>query len=307
MLHVLAVLVASLCFATTGTVQALGGLDASPVAVGAGRGLLGGLLLALIAFVAHRRAASSPAWLPAVRDARVPVALGVVGVLAYNALFFAGTALNGVAIGTVVTIGTAPVAAGLFEALVLRKPPPARWVLATAVAIVGVVLVSGLLSNGAAPGSVSASGLLVSIGAGASYALFTVASKSLFERRWSATTATGTVFGFAGLLGLPFLILTDTAWLWTPHGLAVTLWLGVITVAFAYTLWAWGLTGLRSTTVTTLTLAEPMGATLLGLFVLGERLDGAAATGIALIALGLVIVAARGTVSEPSPKPARRP
>ena len=82
---------------------------------------------------------------------------------------------------------------------------------------------------------------------------------------------------------------------------------GVITVAFAYTLWAWGLTGLRSTTVTTLTLAEPMGATLLGLFVLGERLDGAAATGIALIALGLVIVAARGTVSEPSPKPARRP
>ena len=291
MLHVIAVLVASLCFATTGTAQALGGLDASPAAVGAARGLLGGCLLALIAWRMHRRSSAAPPWLASVRDARVPVALGVVGVLAYNALFFAGTALNGVAIGTVVTIGSAPVAAGLIEALVLRKPPPVRWILATAVAIAGVVLVSGLLSIGASQGSVSVPGLLVSMGAGYSYALFTVASKSLFERRWSATTATGTVFGLAGLLGLPILIFTDTAWLWTPHGLAVTLWLGVITVAFAYTLWSWGLTGLRSTTVTTLTLAEPMGATLLGLFVLGERLDGAAALGIALIALGLVIVA----------------
>lgn len=304
MLHVLAVLVASLGFATTGTAQALAALDASPIAVGAARGLLGGALLALIALVARRRSPRTQPWLGALRDSRIAVSLGVIGVLAYNALFFAGTAMNGVAIGTVVAVGSAPVAAGLFEAIVLRKPPTARWVIATAVAITGVVLVSGLAHGGTAASAVSIPGLLVSIGAGSSYALYTVASKSLFEKGWSATTAMGTMFGLAGLLGVPILFFMDTSWVWTGRGITLTLWLGVITVALAYTLWAWGLRGLRSTTVTTLTLAEPMGATLLGLLVLNETLSTPAAIGVGLIALGLIIVAlpqrqaSRVTVTE---------
>ena len=43
------VLLAALCFATTGTAQALGPSGATPVGVGAARILVGGALLALLA------------------------------------------------------------------------------------------------------------------------------------------------------------------------------------------------------------------------------------------------------------------
>lgn len=290
-LHIIAVTVAALCFATTGTAQALADLDASPIAVGAARGLLGGALLAAAAWLVQRRTPGSLPWLPAMRSSRTAVALGVLGVLAYNALFFVGTALNGVAVGTVVAIGSAPVAAGALEAIVLRKPPQPRWMVATAVAIIGVTLVAGLVNGQAAASGITITGLLASIGAGSSYALYTFASKSLFERGWSTATTMGTLFGLSGLLGAPILLVMDTAWLWTSRGIALTLWLSVVTVALAYSLWAWGLTGLRTSTVATLTLAEPMGATLLGLFVLSESLTGPAAIGVGFIALGLVIVA----------------
>lgn len=303
MLHIVAVLIASLCFGTTGTTQALAGLDASPLAVGAARGLVGGAALALIAVLMARRSPSTPPQLVSIRDSRIAVGLGVIGVLAYNGLFFAGTAMNGVAIGTVVAVGSAPVAAGLFEAIVLRKPPTVRWVIATAVAIAGVALVSGLASAGTAASAISVPGLLISMGAGASYALYTVASKTLLAAGWTPTTAIGTMFGIAGLLGIPVLIALDTSWLWTGRGIAMTLWLGLVTVAFAYTLWGWGLRGLRSTTVTTLTLAEPMTATLLGLLVLKESLTVPAAIGVGLIAVGLVIVALPGRRVMPVPVP----
>ena len=44
---VVAVLLAALCFASTGTAQAVAEVDASPYAVGLARVLLGGALLAL--------------------------------------------------------------------------------------------------------------------------------------------------------------------------------------------------------------------------------------------------------------------
>ena len=46
--------------------------------------------------------------------------------------------------------------------------------------------------------------------------------------------------------------------------------------ALAYVLFARGLGRLSAATVTTLVLAEPLVATLLGVAVLGERLDGRA-------------------------------
>lgn len=46
-------------------------------------------------------------------------------------------------------------------------------------------------------------------------------------------------------------------------------------------------------TAVTLTLAEPMTATILGLTVLGERLSGQSFAGVALIFTGLLVLIAR--------------
>lgn len=286
MLPALAVLAAALCFATTGTAQALAGVDASPLAVGAARIVVGGGILGLIALLRTRPRPTIPA---TKGPTALLIALGAVGVLAYQPLFFLGTRENGVAIGTVVALGSAPIATGIVDAIRSRRAPSGRWMLATAIALAGVVLVSGVTGGAVtlAPG-----GLLASAGAGMSYALYTVCGKALIERGWDSTRVMGTVFGVAAVASVPVLLVAGTSWLLTPNGLALTLWLGIVTTAVAYLLFGWGLARLTAVTVSTLTLAEPLGATILGLLVLHEQLTPVSAIGLALIAVGLAVVSA---------------
>lgn len=284
MLPALAVLAAALCFSTTGTAQALAGVDASPVAVGAARIVVGGGILGLVALL--RRAPTPPGRVTRGSVGGL-VALGAIGVLAYQPLFFLGTRENGVAIGTVVALGSAPIATGIVDAVRLRRAPSPRWMLATAIALAGVVLVSGVTGGSVA---LAPGGLLASAGAGMSYALYTVCGKALIERGWDSTRVMGTVFGVAAVASLPVLLITGASWLLTPNGLALALWLGLVTTTVAYLLFGWGLARLTAVTVSTLTLAEPLAATLLGLFVLHEQLTPMGAAGLALIAVGLAVV-----------------
>ena len=296
MLPALAVLAAALCFATTGTAQALAGVDASPLAVGAARIVVGGGILGLIAL--SRARLSRPRRAASRGSTAVLVGIAAVGVLAYQPLFFLGTRENGVAIGTVVALGSAPIATGIVDAIRSRRLPSGRWMLATAIALTGVVLVSGVTGGGVA---LAPGGLLASAGAGMSYALYTVCGKALIERGWDSTRVMGTVFGVAAVASVPVLLTAGTSWLLTPNGLALALWLGIVTTAVAYLLFGWGLARLTAVTVSTLTLAEPLGATLLGLLVLHEQLTPVSAIGLALIAAGLAVVSAPSRRREEVP------
>ncbi|WP_440711501.1 DMT family transporter [Herbiconiux sp. YIM B11900] len=298
MLPVFAVLLAAIAFGTTGTAQAFGPTEAGAGSVGAARILIGGGLLGVVAIVLRLRSptpAASRTGRASTR--RLPswllVAVGALGVLAYQPAFFAGTSANGVAVGTVVALGSAPVLTGLLDWALHRRFPGRRWLIATVVATAGVTLISGLLGSGAegGSGSISPPGILASLGAGASYAVYTLAAKALLQRGWGATPTMGTVFGVAALGSIPLLLAGDASWLTTPEGLAMALWLGVVTTALAYLLFGWGLARLPAATVSTLTLAEPLTATVLGTLVLGELLSGQAVAGLIVLAAGLVILA----------------
>jgi len=298
---IVAVLLAVLCFSTTGMAQALSGVDASALSVGASRLLVGGTVLGLVALLDTRRAPAHPG--TTARSHGLPttwvIVLGVLGVLAYQPFFFAGTRMNGVAVGTVITLGSSPVTTGILDALIRRRLPSRRWVVATAIALVGVLLVSGLTGTGGGGIALTPVGILASLGAGAAYALLTVSSKLLLDRSWAPTAAMGTLFGVAALLSVPVLLATRTEWLRTPSGIALALWLGLVTTATAYLLFGWGLERLPPTTVATLSLAEPLGATVLGVAVLHEQLTLAAVVGIAVIVFGLVLLAAPARTTTP--------
>lgn len=298
MLPALAVLLAAVCFGTTGTAQALAPAGAEPLSVGAARILVGGTLLALIALGSRMRG-RTPGPRPTPRQPAhgpVPswalVAIGAAGVVAYQPAFFAGTSANGVAIGTVVALGSAPVVTGLLAWPLTRRAPGARWSVATVIALAGVVLISGVLTpQGAGSASgVDLPGLLASLGAGLSYAVYTLASKALLDRGSTASGTMGAVFGVAAAASLPLLLATDWSWLLTPGGLAAALWLGVVTTALAYVLFGWGLARMPAATVATLTLAEPLTAALLGTLLLGEVLAPVAAVGLAVLAAGILLL-----------------
>jgi DME family drug/metabolite transporter len=282
----LLVIASAMCFGTTGTAQAYGPDDVSSSAVGLARIVVGGVLLGVVAWwVAGRPRPRTRSW--SGRDLGA-VLLGGAAVLAYQPTFFAGARLNGVAIGAVVTLGAAPALTGLLEWATTRVVPSRRWLLATGCAVAGVFLLSGLAED--AGGDVSLRGLAGSLGAAASYAVYTVAAKRLLDDSWTPTAAIGSIFATAAAIGLPCLLLVDLGPLVSPSGAAMVGWLAVVTVGVAYVLFAIGLQRLTASTVSTLTLVEPLTACVLGLVLLDERVSATGWTGLAVLLAGVVVL-----------------
>jgi drug/metabolite transporter, DME family len=275
------VLSAAVLFGTTGTAQALGP-EAAPVAVGAARIAVGAVLLALTAALLAPRAAEGVAW------SRGWVAVAAAGVAGYQLAFFAAVDDTGVAIGTVVALGSAPALAGLLARGVDGTPLTRRWATSTALATAGVAL----LALSGAEAQVSPPGVVMALGAGASYALYTVASKRLLDAGHAPEAVMARGFGFAAIALLPVLVLADSDPLWSGGGLAMILFLGAIPTALAYVLFARGLRHLTPGETATLTLAEPLTATALGVLVLSERPGALAVAGAALVLAGLAVLAA---------------
>ena len=86
-----------------------------------------------------------------------------------------------------------------------------------------------------------------------------------------------------GVCMLPGMLTEDLSWMLTPRGVLATLHLGVVTTAMAYFFTIVGLKMVTSATAATLSLAEPVGAALLGILILGEAVSPTSFTGIALI------------------------
>lgn len=291
----LAALGAAVLWGTTGTAQALGPTGTDPTSVGATRILLGAAVLLLLAWQEERRGTRSPAAEGPSQPPQVPtvalLVIGGLGVAAYQVCFFLGVARAGVAIGTVVALGIAPLATGLLG-LLLGERPGRRWVLATAGAVVGIVLlVAGAGSGGDGTSSV---GILAALGAGVSYAVFTVAARTLIVRGVSGLRVMAAFFGIGAALLATTLPGAELGWLASPRGVLMVLWLGVVATALAYVLFQRGLAGLPAGTVATLSLAEPVTATLLGVLVLREHLSALTALGIGVVVVSLLLMTLRG-------------
>jgi DME family drug/metabolite transporter len=273
----LQVLLAAICFGTTGTAQAIGPAG-SPVAVGAARIVFGGLLLVLVARGLRVR-------LPRIGAPLLGMAAAVA---VYQLSFFAAVRLTGVAVGTVVAIGTGPAAAGLLGRLVNGERLSARWAQATGLAAIGVLLLAG---DGGA--SVDLTGVALAVASGVGYATYTVLSKRMLDAGEAPEGVMAAGFGGGGLLLLPALIVAGPGFLGTPGGLAMIAYLAAIPTALAYVLFSRGLRHISSGETATIVLAEPLTAGL-GVIALGEHPSPTAGVGALLVLAGLLVLAAPG-------------
>lgn len=273
----LLVLLAAMLWGTTGTAQAFAPDEAQPEIIGTLRLLIGGLTLLAAAGLRGRL-------LNPLRWPKYPLLFAVFGVAAYQICFFAGIARTGVAIGTIVGIGSAPIMGGLLDRIVNGTPITRRWMIATTLAIIGCVLL--ILPGTGREMGVDFLGIGLALAAGLAYSIYTVASKRLLQTH-SPNAVIAVIFCIAALCLSPILLLYPLAWVIQPNGLAVVLHLGIITMALSYFLFAHGLRRVTASTAVTLTLAEPLTAGILGVVLVGERLTGTGFIGILLLFCGL--------------------
>ena len=273
------VVLAAVLWGTTGTAQELGPDGIDPLVVGWARLAIGGAGLLVLARV--RRAVRAPLPRP-----WVIVAIGASA--AYQLTFFGGVRLAGVALGTAVGIGSAPIWGGLVDWRFTDWRPSPRWVTAAVIAIAGAVLVAGQPGEAERPQL----GLLLAVGAGASYAVYAYALQQLARGSGAdADHVASTVFTGAAVVLAPTLLLGDMGPLLTGRGTLMALHLGLVATTLSYACFTRGVRDTPVATATLLSLAEPLTAVVLGVTIIGEELTTAAAIGVALLLTGVTIAA----------------
>jgi drug/metabolite transporter, DME family len=284
-LAALAVLAAAVLWGTAGTAQALAETQASPAAVGAGRLLIGGSVLALLAGVSPTGRAGVRACFS--RTAILWTLSAAIALALYQVAFFSSVARTGVTLGTMVTLGAAPILTAVFSRLWLGERLSRRWAMGTLAAVAGCVLVL-------IPGkqlSVEPLGFGLALVAAACYGVYTVFAKRMLEHQGHSPLALiASTAGIAAVLLAPIAI-REVPELFQPRSAISVLWVGLAVTALAYSLFVRGLRRVTAATAGTLGLAEPLVAAMLGLLVLGDRLSPAVSVGAVLLFAGLVVVA----------------
>lgn len=275
----LLIMAAAILWGTTGTSQALAPVGVTPLSIGSVRLLLGSLALLVLALFRN-----------GFRQRHTwefgTVFIAGIAIAAYQVTFFAGVKLAGVAVGTIVGIGSAPIFGALLGHFFEQETLGKRWFLATTISLSGVVLLG---AAGKTSLYLDLRGVLLALAAGFSYAVYTLSNKRLL-RQHQPDEVMAFSFGLGALLLLPLFFTSPMAWLASPRGMLVAGHLGLIATGLSYALFGRGLKSVPVSTTTTLTLAEPLTAALLGVLVVGERLPPIALIGIALIAAGLLML-----------------
>ncbi|GAA4991176.1 EamA family transporter [Yinghuangia aomiensis] len=285
------VLMASVLWGTTGTAATLAP-GVGPLAIGAAAMGLGGLLQAVTAAPRIVREA------PRLRSQRSVLLLGAVAVAIYPLAFYSSMHLAGVAAGTVVSIGSAPLASAVVERVVDGRRLTRRWMLGAGLGLSGTLLlcVSEAANAHSGPGAGSASRTVLGVGlgliAGLTYALYSWAAHRIISRGVSSGAAMGSIFGIGGVLLVPVLLTTGGPLLNSWQNAAVGAYMALVPMLVGYILFGWGLAHVPASTATTLSLLEPAVAAVLAVMIVGERLPLMGWVGTALVVGCLAVLTA---------------
>ena len=270
------ILFAAMLWGTAGTAKAFAS-EVDSISMGVARLVIGGVMLMAIAVLTKKMT---------FKDWPVkPLIIGGIAMALFQPFFFSAVELTGIAVGTVVSIGSAPVFSGMIEWLVFKIRPARVWWLSTFLAITGCII---LMFNTNAV-TVDTAGVLAGLGAGISFASFTMSNSRLVQSH-EPIASVAMIFCLSAMILSPFLFINDMTWLGETNGLLVALHIGVLATTLAYFLFSNGLIFVKSSTAVTLSLAEPLTASLLGVFLVGETLDSLSWLGLIMLLAGIVIL-----------------
>jgi DME family drug/metabolite transporter len=277
-----AVAAAALLFGTSGVVTQVLAPGLAATTTAGWRIVIGGGVLVVISAALGRAPWSySRRW-----RVIVPGALAFLG---FQLGYFLAVGRVGVATATIVTIGTGPLVAGLLDRVRRGTALRARWWMGVAVAIAGIAVMTG--AGGVLLDPI---GWVAAIGAGCCFPFFGDAIRELTADR-PALTAVATVFGAAILPAAMLLVLAGTDPFATKGAAVTLLYLGLVTTAAAYALWSAGLAELSLGDTVTLTMIEPIAATVLAVAILGEPAGAATVVGVLATLTGVWIATAPRT------------
>lgn len=211
---------------------------------------------------------------------------GVVSVMFFTMCYFSCQQICSLAVASVL-LYTSPSFVVILSAILWKEPVTKKKLLALLLTLVGCACVCGLFSGGL---SVTVPGILLGLGAGFFYALYSIFGRYALAHYGSMTVTVWT-FIFAGPASLVLLRPAEVgAALVQPRMLLLAAGLIVCSTVSPYILYTWGLSRVEAGKASIIASIEPVVAALAGILFLGEPLSLMIVVGILLVLAGVYIL-----------------
>lgn len=222
------------------------------------------------------------------RDCWCFVGTGIISLVFFNWCYFTAIELTSLAVAAVL-LYTSPIFVMLFSALLFHETINGRKLVALAMTFLGCICVAGVLGGGEQ--TFSPMGILVGVGSGVGYALYSIFGRFALEKGYHSVTISEYTFLFAALGSLPISRIWESAPLLAqPQTLVGALGIGVLCCVFPFILYTQGLSGVETGKAAIMATVEPAVAAVLSFLLYQESLLGVKGVGILLIFASVLLL-----------------
>ncbi|MFT4416758.1 DMT family transporter [Fredinandcohnia humi] len=257
-------------------------LGFTPIQVVAARAIIAAIFLVSYAFLRNRKALKiKPS------DSKYFFGTGVISIVLFNWCMFIAIEETSISVSAIL-LYTAPAFVTLFARILFKEIITIRKLISLVITFVGCAFVIGVLPTFSE--TVSVFGLIVGIGSGFFYALYSIFGKFALEKYDSLTVSVYT-FVFAAIAVTPF----SGLWSVLHHFADIQTWLyivglGLLSTMVAFILYTKGLQHIESSRASIIATIEPVVAALVGFFVFQEKLNLWQYAGIVMVISAVIIV-----------------
>lgn len=230
------------------------------------------------------------------RDLPVFLGTGLLSIVFFNYCYFKAIELTGSAAVPALLLYTAPLFVMLLSALLFHEKITRSKILAAVLTFIGLGFVTGAFSGGE---SLSGQVVLLGLGAGLGYALYSIFGKCV-AGKYDASTITFYTFAVAAVGVLPLSGPADYApLLLHVSNLLPGLGLAVFSTVLPFLFYTKGLTGMDAGKAAILATIEPFVAALVGAAFFHEQFTASKIVGMVLILGAIVYLNAAPQLARP--------
>lgn len=222
-----------------------------------------------------------------IKDIWCFVGTGIFSIVFFNFCYFKAMTLTSLSVAAVL-LYTAPAIVMVLSVILFKEKITVVKIVAFLLTFVGCVFVTGLLGGG---NVLNAEGILMGLGAGLGYALYSIFSRYALERGYHSLTISFYTFLLAMVGTFP---LCDGRVMWescakdASTGMFCIVY-GMVSTVIPYIVYTRGLKEMENSKASILASIEPVAATLMGVLVFHEKLTINGIVGTALV-LGAIVI-----------------
>ena len=229
-----------------------------------------------------------------VKDVKYFIGTGIVSFIMMNICYFTCMRICSLAVSTL-RLYTGPTFVVIMSAIIFKEKMTGTKLLALLMTFAGCVFVTGLLESDV---NFSGLGILLGVCSGFFYGLFSIFGKFVLEKYSSYTL---TLYTFI-LAAMGCIFISDPTRIFKgfsdPNVVIAAILLIVVGTLIPYTLYSKGLERIESGKASIMATLEPVVATLISVYLWGERLSVIGIAGILLIIFAVCTLAVSGQKSR---------